>query len=208
MIKSFTAFFVFIVTLNVLLWFRYSSKRKVILLGYSGILIFVVLLFFYTEPYLWGRLYTFMHPHFGGGVFVRNRELLEKAGWFGRPSSNESIMQSFTDFAFTSITFHYGWIAGSVLVLIGILIMMRMVLKIKSIKDPFGQIIIVGGVTLFGTQFLFNIGMMLGFLPINEMFLPFISYGLNPTLQTSILMGLFLSVYRRKDLVGTRRYTS
>jgi cell division protein FtsW (lipid II flippase) len=43
--------------------------------------------------------------------------------------------------------------------------------------------------------------MVLGFFPLTTMSLPFISYGLMPTVLNAIVIGAVLSVYRRKDLV-------
>jgi cell division protein FtsW (lipid II flippase) len=207
-IPDITAVFVYTVTVTVLLWFRFKRKRKYILWGYLGAALFMGLMVTNAQPYQLERIYAFVNPEkysdTSGYTYLRNEELLEQGGWFGENGGTESIMAPHTDFAFTTITYNYGWIAGGLLIIIGLFIMVRMIRKIKTIKDPFGQVIIIGGVTLFSTQFLYNIGMMKGLLPITGMFLPFISYGLNPTLQTSIVMGLFLSVYRRKDFVASR----
>ena len=42
--------------------------------------------------------------------------------------------------------------------------------------------------------------MILGLLPITAISLPFISYGLTPTVFHALIMGIVLSVYRRKDI--------
>jgi len=47
------------------------------------------------------------------------------------------------------------------------------------------------------------VGMIVGFFPMTNMSLPFISYGLMPVLLNAFLIGIVLSIYRRKDLLST-----
>lgn len=211
-IPSTTAVFVFTLTVTVLLWFRFKRNKKHILWGYIGLAIGSAVLLStlvpLLQPYQLERFYAFVNPgdykNTSGYMYFRNHELLTRGGWFGETGGNEVINEPHTNFAFTTITYHYGWIAGGVLILTGLFIIYRMIRNIKRINDRFGQLIIICGVTLFSTQFLYNIGMILGVLPHTGMSLPIVSYGLNPTLQTSIVVGLFLSVYRRKNLLTSR----
>ena len=208
MLPSLPAVIVFTLTVTVLLWRRFKDKRKYIFLGYSVIGAFIAFMMFTVEPYQLARLFAFIHPEEYksnlGYMYLRNQELLAEGGWFGVQGGAETINEGHTNFAFTTITYYYGWVAGGVLILTGLFIMYRMLRQIQSIKDPLGQTVILGGVTLFSTQFLYNVGMIMGFLPHTGMALPFVSYGLNPTLQTFIVVGLFLSVYRRKSLTFYR----
>ncbi|MBS4192425.1 FtsW/RodA/SpoVE family cell cycle protein [Bacillus sp. FJAT-49705] len=94
-----------------------------------------------------------------------------------------------------------GWVLAGILVLILALLLARMIVSIEKIKDPFGKTLIVGGAAIFSVQFIFNISTTIGLLPMTAMPLPFISYGLMPTILNSLIFGIFLSVYRRKDIV-------
>ncbi|MCA1060249.1 FtsW/RodA/SpoVE family cell cycle protein [Rossellomorea aquimaris] len=207
MLPSAPAIFVFTLTLTALLWGRFKYKRKVIIWGYSFIAAFVGVMILNAEPYQLYRLYAFVQPEeYGsnfGYMYLRNHALMAEGGWFGVQGGTETINEGHTSFALTTITYYYGWITGGALILIGLFIMYRMLRHIRSIKEPLGQAIILGGVSLFSTQFLYNVGMTLGFLPHTGMSLPFVSYGLNPTLQTFIVVGLFLSVYRRKSIISS-----
>ena len=69
-----------------------------------------------------------------------------------------------------------------------------------KINDRYGKLLLVGGVTLFVFHFIYNVGMILGLLPRVSISLPFISYGLVPTLFHAFIIGIVLSVYRRKDM--------
>ena len=59
---------------------------------------------------------------------------------------------------------------------------------------------LIGAVALYTVQLVSNIAMTLGLFPITSISLPFISYGLMPILFNAFLIGIVLSVYRRKDL--------
>ena len=72
-----------------------------------------------------------------------------------------------------------------------------------KIHDPYGKLLLIGAVALYTVQLVSNIGMTFGFFPITSISLPFISYGLMPILFNAFLMGVVLSVYRRKDLTSS-----
>ncbi|MCC5803530.1 FtsW/RodA/SpoVE family cell cycle protein [Rossellomorea vietnamensis] len=209
MLPSIPAVFVFTLTVTVLIWGRFKDKRKYIFWGYSVIGAFIAFMMFTVEPYQLDRLFAFIHPEEYksnlGYMYLRNQEFLAEGGWFGVQGGTETINEGHTNFALTTITYYYGWITGGALILTGLFIMYWMLRHIPSIKDSLGQLIIIGGVTLFSTQFLYNIGMIMGLLPHTGMALPFVSYGLNPTIQTFMVVGLFLSVYRRISIMPYRK---
>nr|WP_231686826.1 FtsW/RodA/SpoVE family cell cycle protein [Bacillus sp. JCM 19034] len=68
-------------------------------------------------------------------------------------------------------------------------------------KDPYGRLLIIGGVAILAVPTFWNILMGFGFVPIIGMSLPFISYGGSMLFLYSTVLGLILSVYRRKDIV-------
>jgi cell division protein FtsW (lipid II flippase) len=162
----------------------------------------------FIKPYQIGRLLAFFNPEkyadTEGFIILRIQELMSKAGWFGLTGAKEFIPEAHTNFVFVSITYHYGWLLGVLLVIILLLFAGRMIAIQAKIKDSYGQLLLIGGVALYSVQLVSNIGMALGLFPMTSMSLPFISYGLMPTLLNAILIGAVLSVYRRKDLVWYR----
>ncbi|WP_425467637.1 FtsW/RodA/SpoVE family cell cycle protein [Psychrobacillus soli] len=72
-----------------------------------------------------------------------------------------------------------------------------------KVHYPYGKFLLIGAVALYSIQLVTNIAMMLGFLPMIFMSLPFIGYCLIPTIFNAFLIGVVLSVYRRKDLVAS-----
>ena len=110
------------------------------------------------------------------------------------------IPDAHTNFVFVSLTYHYGWLLAGVLVFILSLFAVRIIAIAYKIKDPYGKLLLTGVAALYTLQFVSNIGMTLGYFPMTSMSLPFISYGLMPILLNAFLIGMVLSVYRRKDL--------
>ena len=129
---------------------------------------------------------------------------MSKAGWFGHPGKKEFIPETHTDFVFVSLTYMYGWLFAIALVIILSLIMVRFIVISNMIHDSFAKLLLIGAVALYGVQLTSHIGMALGVFPLTSISLPFISYGLMPVLLNSFLIGIVLSVYRRKDLLLTR----
>ena len=76
--------------------------------------------------------------------------------------------------------------------------------RASKINDSYGKLLLIGAISLYTVQFVSNIGMSLGYFPMTSMSLPFISYGLMPILLNAFLIGVVLSVYRRKDLMSSR----
>ncbi|MGF2614772.1 FtsW/RodA/SpoVE family cell cycle protein [Rossellomorea aquimaris] len=181
-------------------------KKKIITAGSFAILLSYSTFFLSAvQPYQKERLLAFINPdrfaESSGYLYIRLKEAFSQAGWFGQFGREEFIPSGHTDFVFASFTYQFGWLLGLVLLAVLGLLMGRMMVNASKIKDPFGKMLIFGGVTLFTVQFLYNIGMMLGFLPLIGISLPFISYGLMPTILNSVVVGIVLSVYRRKDIV-------
>ncbi|MYL63520.1 hypothetical protein GLW07_09160 [Bacillus hwajinpoensis] len=151
------------------------------------------------------RILGYLNPNefadSSGYMYLQARELLKTAGWYGQKGEEVFIPTGHTDFVFLSLTYHFGWVLGIILFLVLAMLMTRMIYVTFKINDSFGKMLVVGGLSLFSVQFLYSIAMTLGLLPIIGISLPFISYGLTPTIMNSIVFGIVLSVYRRKNLV-------
>ncbi|GGH81254.1 cell division protein FtsW (lipid II flippase) [Pullulanibacillus pueri] len=186
------------------------DKRKMVKMYFVFFLAMLLLggIFLNRTFMLLERLSGFLHPaqhaNSTGYLYLRIREVLLNSGWLGHINTKDFSMLLHgeqTDYIFAAITYQYGWVFAIFLVLILGLLLYRMMYVVKKIKDPFGKILMVGAIYLFALQFIYNIGMNLGLLPLVGMSLPFISYGLMPTLMNSILIGIVLSVYRQKDVI-------
>ncbi|MGG0300822.1 FtsW/RodA/SpoVE family cell cycle protein [Bacillus albus] len=194
--------FIYITMIFVMLWWSKLGKKTAWLITILPILPFIIRdLFSWSavKEYRIARILGFVNPEHDLW-YLRLKEAMSSAGWFGTYGNIKSIPAAHTDFVFASLTYYYGYVLALVLVLILSLFAVRIMNIAYKINDGYGKLLLVGGVTLFIIHFICNIGMILGLLPRTSISLPFISYGLIPTLFHAFIMGIVLSVYRRKDI--------
>ena len=188
---------------------RFSRKQKLISIVTPVFLalLYGVLIMSSVKEYQFMRILAFIHPEKyaegSGYMYVRIKELLSEAGWFGTGVNKELMHGAHTDFVFVGLTYYFGYLLALILILLLALFAVRMLAISHQIKYNYGKLLLVGATTLYAVPFLYNIGMTVGLVPITSMSLPFISYGLMPTLFNAFLMGIVLSVYRRKNLTLT-----
>jgi len=60
----------------------------------------------------------------------------------------------------------------------------------------------IGFTTVFAVQFILHILMILGLIPVMGVSLPFISYGGSQSIMNMVMVGLILSIYRRRNIVS------
>lgn len=135
------------------------------------------------------------------------KRVLALGGVFGSSMSGMPIHnvrayhlpESRTDFVFCLIGERWGFVGCSaVLGLIAVVIGRGLAVAAQT-REPFGRLLIVGIVTLLGTQAAINTSMTVGLLPITGMTLPLVSYGGSSLLTTSVSLGLILNVSLRPD---------
>lgn len=201
--------FIYITMVFAMLWWSKLGKKTAWLITILPILPFVIRdLFSWSavKEYRMARILGFLNPEHDQW-YLRLKEAMSSAGWFGTYGNIKSIPATHTDFVFASLTYYYGYVLTLILVLILSLFVVRIMVISYKINDQYGKLLLVGGVTLFVFHFIYNVGMILGILPRVSISLPFISYGLVPTLFHAFIMGIVLSVYRRKDMSFSMRKT-
>ncbi|EOP58449.1 hypothetical protein IKQ_00559 [Bacillus cereus VDM053] len=201
--------FIYITMVFVMLWWSKLGKKTAWPITILPILPFVIKdLFSWSavKEYRIARILGFLNPEHDLW-YLRLKEAMSSAGWFGTYGNIKSIPAAHTDFVFASLTYYYGYVLALILVLILSLFAVRIMTISYRINDGYGKLLLVGGVTLFVVHFICNVGMILGILPRVSISLPFISYGLVPTLFHAFIMGIVLSVYRRKDISFRTRKT-
>ncbi|MFA9560128.1 FtsW/RodA/SpoVE family cell cycle protein [Evansella sp. AB-rgal1] len=156
------------------------------------------------------RLLAFINPvehAFGAGyINLLISDVLSQAGWFGNGIFNginmRSLPESHTDYVFPWLVYSLGWTFGIFLCLLLLLFICRISVNALKTKDLFGRLLVMGGAALFTVPICWNILMVVGLLPITGVSLPFISYGGTMLLFYSAVLGIILSVYRRKGSIG------
>ncbi|GAB6609903.1 cell division protein FtsW [Bacillus cereus] len=204
---AFSVIFIYITMVFVMLWWSKLGKKKALIITIVPICLLIIGAYFswhtvkgvYLDRFL-GYLNPERDAQGAGFMYIRLKEVMSSAGWFGTYGDVKFIPNPDTDFVFASLTYYYGYVLALVLVLILSLFVARLIFISYTINDRYGKLLLIGGMTLFVVQFLYNVGMILGLLPITAISLPFISYGLTPTVFHALVMGIVLSVYRRKDI--------
>lgn len=187
-----------------------GEKKKFLTILYSivgGCGVFGGFLYF-RAPYRFNRIimsyYPELDPLGAGYQVLKLKEVRENATFIGDAGFKYIagyIPEPLTDTMFTTIVGCLGWIAGIGLMLMVALIIIRMYKASYRVQESYGRLLCLSITTLFAIQFVYNIGMNLGLLPLSSISLPFISYGGTGMLMNLFLMGIFLSVYRKKDIV-------
>ena len=129
------------------------------------------------------------------------------AGLFGH--GFQSVIKSFpeaqTDFIFGVILTDYGFVGGvftiAAIVTLDIVIL-RIGLHTTNRQDKYFTIGIFG-MLIF--QQVWNMGMILGLLPITGITLPFISYGGSSLLSYMIAIGLLIDINNQNNLIKNKQ---
>ena len=131
------------------------------------------------------------------------------AGMFGHGFSSViiTLQEAQTDFIFSVITLGFGFVGGFI-TLLSVFALDFVIIRIgfKS-KNSLDKYFISGLFGLLIFQQVWNIGMILGLLPITGITLPFISYGGSSLLSYMIAIGMCLDIHKQTYILeGKNRY--
>lgn len=169
----------------------------------TGLPIFLVTAAPYRLNRLYGWIWPQSDPYTVGYLPIQLGKLREAAGLFGQgfASDYRFIPDLHTDFVFSYILHAFGWLAGIVLVVAIIFLLFRMFTASRKIKNTYGKLMLSGITAVLAARFCCNIMMNLGVLPHANIGLPFISFGRADMLLNMVVLGLVMSIYRRKNLL-------
>ncbi|HDR7989666.1 TPA: FtsW/RodA/SpoVE family cell cycle protein [Bacillus cereus] len=204
-VSTLSSIFIYITMVFVMLWWSKLGKKTSLIITVVPICLFIIKVSVsWSSGYHLDRLLGYLNPESDAGgagfMYIRLKEVMSSTGWFGTYGDMKFIPAPDTDFVFASLTYYYGYWLALILVFVLSLFVARLIVISYKINDRYGKLLLVGGLTLFVFQFIYNVGMILGLLPLAAISLPFISYGLTPTVFHALIMGIVLSVYRRKGI--------
>ncbi|XID95324.1 stage V sporulation protein E [Paenibacillaceae bacterium WGS1546] len=101
-----------------------------------------------------------------------------------------------TDFIFSILAEELGFIGGSLLIVLFLLLIWRGMRTAITLTDPFGSLLATGIVGIFAVQVLINIGVVIGMLPITGVTLPLVSYGGSSLTLLLTALGILLNLSR------------
>jgi rod shape determining protein RodA len=163
---------------------------------------------FLLKDYQKGRVLSFIFPYdvLGGSWSQQQTRISVGAGKiFGQGVGGDSQVQygflpePHTDFIFSVIAEEWGVVGiGVFFAAYGFLVWRVLRLAVTSQKN-FPRLFAVGFATMLCAQFIVNIGMNLGLLPVVGIYLPLVSYGGSGLIGTFIGVGLLQSIYIRRQ---------
>lgn len=160
------------------------------------------------KPYQKERLMVFLNPSvdpLGAGYTIIQSKIavgsgrLFGKGWFGGTQNQLNFLpERHTDFIFSVIGEEWGFL-GAAFLIFCFFILIDSGLKIaQHSHDRFGFLMAVGISGIFALQTIVNIGMVLGLFPVVGLTLPFVSYGRSSFMVSAIMLGILLSLNRRR----------
>lgn len=195
-----------------LVWFGlliFSGVKKRYILTLLGIIAvsFLFSWMFLFEDFQKDRIKTFFQPTedpLGRGYHVRQSIIaIGSGGIFGKGLASGSQSQlrfipaSQTDFIFAVISEELGFLGALVILVLYTTIFFRLFSIAKRVNNEFAMYLVLAISFLFFSQFIINVGMNLGLMPVTGIGLPFLSYGGSFLLVSYIAIGLVESIFIR-----------
>lgn len=151
------------------------------------------------------RILVFLNPSLdilGSGYNVIQAVIAVGSGglWgkgFGRGTQSHLnfLPAHWTDFALASFAEEWGFIGVCAVVILFTLLLLTLLYIAMQDSDSFGSLLVIGVFMVFFTQFVVNVGMNLGIMPVTGIPLPLFSYGGSSLLTSMILLGVAQSVW-------------
>lgn len=167
---------------------------------------------FVLRPYQMQRLTSFFSSSSsttdGGYQVFRSLVAIASGGFlgkgpFGGSQNNLGFLSvSDSDFIFAVCGEEYGVVGMFLLIGLYFLLLYKILDIAMTAKDLYGSLIVVGVLSIFMYQFMQNIGMTLGIMPVTGLPLPFVSYGGSSMLMSMLSIALVQNVATRRRRIN------
>lgn len=180
------------------------SKKYVIAMAIGVIAIISIFWVGVFKEYQKARILTFLAPTAdvqGAGYNVHQALIAIGSGqWLGRgfgygsQSHLKFLPENQTDFIFAVIAEEMGLVGVLFVLAAWGLLFQRLIKLMRDQREDFALYCILGVALMFLVHLLFNIGGVLGMIPLTGLVLPFMSYGGSALLMACISIGLVQSI--------------
>jgi rod shape determining protein RodA len=150
------------------------------------------------------RILVFLNPgldHLGAGynvvqsiIAVGSGGLLGKGFGRGSQSHLEFLPAYWTDFIFASYAEEWGFLGVLIAITLFVLLIWVMFSVAKKSTEESGSILACGFALIFLVQFLVNVGMNLGVMPVTGIPFPLMTYGGSSLLSSMIMLGIVQNI--------------
>ncbi len=191
-----------LVAIAVTLYFMAGAPwRHLGLLLITGLAALAVLI--KIAPYRLARFTAFLNPDIdpqGIGYHIQQALLaVGSGGWFGVGIGRSQqkflyLPEVAGDSIFAVMAEELGFIFSALVVLLFLAFIYRGIQIAHSTRDPFANLIVIGGMAWVGWQTIINIGAMIGLFPLTGIPLPFVSFGGTSIAMLLALVGLIANI--------------
>jgi rod shape determining protein RodA len=162
----------------------------------------------HLKPYQQQRIETFLHPEDsprGAGYQILQSEIAVGSGgfWgkgFGKGSQNQLgfVPVRYSDFILAAMAEELGFVGVMVVLLLYLGLLLRLIDNAQKAKDRAGMFLVMGVAAILGFHVLVNAAMVIGYMPVTGIPLPFMSYGGSSTVFLFLALGLVMNVRMRR----------
>ena len=154
----------------------------------------------------WIHFGTLGSEYWGGNLVP---ELLLQNQWIGPNRLLEAEQWTYTlplghDYVLAYVCLHYGILAALILSGFILLLLIRGLYISLRHKNRLGRMMGAGVATLLLIQFVFYFLCNIGILP-SRIYFPFVTDGASGMIASSVLLGIFLSIYRYQNIIGEEK---
>ncbi len=198
---------VVLIAATMTLFVKIERRSLLLLMGSAFVMIFPLWLFV-LKDYQKQRILTLFNPEgdpLGTGYHIIQSKIAIGAGFLtgkgflkGTQNALSFLPEQHTDFIFSVLAEEWGFMGASILILAFLVFIFWSLNIAFGCRDPFGTILAVGITAMISWQFVINIGMVMGLMPVVGVPLPFISYGGSSLLTTLICVGILMNISMRR----------
>jgi rod shape determining protein RodA len=191
-----------------MLWMSGASLRWLTVLTVGVVAAIPFAWNYLLHDYQKERLLSFLNPNpdiQGAGFQLYQAQIaVGSGGAFGKGLTNGTQTQGnflpvqATDMVFATLAEELGFIGGIVLFVLFVLLLWRVLVAGWRSRDPFGTLFAAGVASMVLFQFVINIGMVLGVMPITGIPLPFVTHGGASLVSTAAGLGILQSINIRQ----------
>lgn len=198
---------VLVLTCMMVLFIAGAKISYFVSLGFVGIIGFTLLIL--SAPYRIRRITAFLNPWedpLGDGFqIIQSLYALGPGGLLG-VGLGKSLQKHFylpepqTDFIFAIIGEELGFIGGTFVMLLFILLLWRGTKVALTAPCLFSRYVSFGIVSMFTIQAMINLSVVIGLIPVTGITLPFLSYGGSSLTLTLASVGILLNISRYSNI--------
>ncbi|MDI9348051.1 MAG: rod shape-determining protein RodA [Methylacidiphilales bacterium] len=204
-----TAIFIVLVTVGCM--FLSGIKHRYLIGGLlTSVVTFPLLWIFYLSEYQKQRIKVFLNidsdPLGSGYHILQSKIAIGSGGILGLGLGNGTqtqlnyIPEFHTDFIFATFCEDFGLVGALVLITVYIQLIVRLIIATNTIENNSERVFVGGVAVVLLLSCFFNIGMVIGILPVVGMPLPWMSYGGSSLISTASIIGIAMGIvagYRR-----------